>query len=130
MVARMMASGVAALLAVSAFGQGNFVVRDYPPEDLSMWHGRRLPWYTADKLEKFRSLCLEAYAMFCDLVISGIVGFLPRADGTFDVKPLAPREWEWYSLKNLRHCGHVVDIDYSRGQGLVVNVDGKAVQTR
>jgi len=70
------------------------------------------------------------HSSFCDLVISGIVGFLPRADGTFDVKPLAPREWEWYSLKNLRHCGHVVDIDYRRGQGLVVNVDGKAVQTR
>jgi hypothetical protein len=53
-----------------------------------------------------------------------------NADGTFDVKPLAPREWEWFSLKNLRHCGHVVDIDYRRGRGLVVKVDGKTVLAR
>ena len=70
------------------------------------------------------------HSTFCDLVISGLVGFLPHADGTFDVKPLAPREWEWFTLKNLRHCGHVVEIDYRRARGLVVKVDGKIAQMR
>ena len=65
------------------------------------------------------------HSTFCDLVISGLVGFMPHADGTFDLRPLAPREWEWFSLRNLHHCGHVVNVDYARTVGLSVVVDGK-----
>ena len=69
------------------------------------------------------------HSTFCDLVISGLVGFVPHADGTFDVKPLAPREWEEFSLHNLHHCGHVVDIVYSKANGLSVAIDGKDRET-
>ena len=36
-----------------------------------------------------------------------------------------PHEWEWFSLRNLHHCGHVVDIDYARTNGLSVTVNGQ-----
>lgn len=65
------------------------------------------------------------HSTFCDLVISGLVGFVPHADGTFDIKPLAPREWEWFSLRNLHHCGHVVDIEYNKAKGVSIVVDGQ-----
>ena len=36
-----------------------------------------------------------------------------------------PHEWEWFSLRNLHHCGHIVDIDYTRATGLSVTVNGQ-----
>lgn len=60
------------------------------------------------------------HSTFCDLVISGLVGFIPHSDGTYDLRPLAPKGWESFSLHNLRHCGRILDIDYSRTRGLVV----------
>lgn len=93
--------------------------RDYPPEDLSMWHSRRLPWYTADKLEKFRSLCLEAYAMDDSpsvrqriaIAISGVDGRLfdiyrciygkdELAAARFKENKWATKEWATYEVSD------------------------------
>jgi len=89
------------------------------------WISRTIILNTPEMRERFAKERGKDYnhSTFCDLVISGLVGFVPHADGTFDVKPLAPREWESFSLRNLRHCGHVVDIVYAREGGLSVAVD-------
>ena len=91
------------------------------------WISRTIILNTPKMRERFAKERGRDYnhSTFCDLVISGLVGFLPHADGTFDVKPLASREWEWFSLRNLRHCGHVVDIEYAKASGLSVMVYGK-----
>ena len=72
------------------------------------------------------------HSTFCDLVISGLCGLVPRSDGLVDVRPLAPRTWPYFALEGVRYHGHEVsvhwDLDgtrYGLGRGLTVTVDGK-----
>ena len=68
------------------------------------------------------------HSTFCDLVVSGIVGFLPNGADGFTVDPLCPEKWDWFILDNLRYRGHDVSIRWHRGHGgLVVKVDGREV---
>lgn len=54
------------------------------------------------------------HSTFCDLVITGLCGFRPRADGRYEVKPLAPAAWGWWSLDNVSYCGKYVSVRYDR----------------
>ena len=65
-----------------------------------------------------------------DLVISGLVGFVPKGAEGFVVDPLFPASWDYLVLENLRYHGHDVDIRWQRGKGLCVLVDGKEVAQR
>ena len=67
------------------------------------------------------------HSTFCDLVISGVVGFVPEGPSGFDVDPLADPDWDYFTLEGLRYRGHDVSIRYMRGKGLTVEVDGKTV---
>lgn len=67
------------------------------------------------------------HSTFCDLVISGLVGFIPMGNDGFAVNPLCPREWDCFSLDNLRYRGHNVSIRWKRGEGMVVIVDDEIV---
>lgn len=67
------------------------------------------------------------HSSFCDLVITGIVGFTPDGKGGFTVNPLADPSWDWFTLENLRWRGHDIDIRYLRGEGLTVTVDGETM---
>ena len=67
------------------------------------------------------------HSTFCDLVVTGLCGFVPREDGKMEVKPLAPPEWDWWCLDGVRYQGRDVTIlydkygtRYGRGTGLVV----------
>ena len=72
------------------------------------------------------------HSTFCDLVISGLVGIVPREDDTFELDPLLPDDaWDWFCLDNVTYHGRKVTIiwdrngeHYQRGTGLVVFVDG------
>ena len=73
------------------------------------------------------------HSTFCDLVIGGLCGFVPRLDGKVEVKPLAPAEWDWWCVDGIRYHGHDITVlfdrdgtRYRRGKGLVTLVDGKA----
>ena len=70
------------------------------------------------------------HSTFCDLVISGLVGFIPNGAKEFAVEPLCPRTWDYFVLEDLRYRGHDVDIRWQRGKGLEVSVDGKPVASR
>ena len=72
------------------------------------------------------------HSTFCDLVIAGLCGFVPQADGSLVVKPLAPAEWDWWCVDGIRYRGRDVTIlfdrdgtRYNRGKGLVTLVDGE-----
>ena len=70
------------------------------------------------------------HSTFVDLVVTGLVGFIPTPDG-FTVDPLASPTWDYFALENLRYRGHDVSIRYRRKrEGLVVEVDGREVARR
>ena len=78
------------------------------------------------------------HSTFCDLVITGLCGLRPRADGTLEVRPLVPaNEWKYFCLDNVLYHGHNISIVWDRdgsryhaGSGLSVYVDGTLVARR
>ncbi len=71
---------------------------------------------------------------FCDLVITGIVGLIPREDDDLELHPLAPNQWEYFAIDHLIYRGHRISIAwdkfgsrYKLGKGLHVLVNGKRV---
>ena len=69
------------------------------------------------------------HSTFCDLVISGLVGFLPNGAEGFAVDPLVPESWDYFALDDLRYRGHDISIKYLVGS-MSVMVDGRIVATR
>jgi hypothetical protein len=74
---------------------------------------------------------------YVDLVITGIAGLRPRADDTLEVNPLAPEDWTYFALDDVRYHGHNVAIvwdrdgsRYHRGAGLTLLSDGRAIGHR
>lgn len=75
------------------------------------------------------------HSTFADLLITGVIGLQPRADGIVEITPLLPDgTWDWFCLDGVKYHGHLLTIfwdkdgsHYSRGQGLAVLVDGKEI---
>ena len=78
------------------------------------------------------------HSTFADLVITGVVGLRPQADGSIVVNPLVPAgKWNYFCLDNVNYHGHTVTIMYDKdgqryhqGKGLQIFVDGKLVAKR
>ena len=76
-----------------------------------------------------------SHSTFCDLVIAGLVGFVPRPDSVVVVDPLIPAEaWDWFCLDNVSYHGRVLTVlwdrtgeKYHKGKGLRVFADGKEI---
>ncbi len=72
------------------------------------------------------------HSTFCDLVIRGLVGLVPRDDDTIVVDPLIPADaWDWFCLDNVPYHGRTLTVlwdrtgeKYHRGRGLLVFADG------
>jgi len=75
------------------------------------------------------------HSTFCDLVINGLVGLVPREDNTVVVDPLIPADaWDWFCLDNVVYHGRTLTIlwdrtgeRYHKGKGLHVFADGAEV---
>ena len=75
------------------------------------------------------------HSAFCDLVITGLVGLIPRDDNVIEINPLVPPDtWEWFVLDGLFYHGKAITIlwdetgeKYKRGKGLFIIVDGKEI---
>lgn len=75
------------------------------------------------------------HSTFADLLITGVVGLVPRADDTVEVWPLLPEgTWDWFCLDGVKYHGHVLTIiwdktgeHFQRGQGLTVWAGGKQI---
>ena len=78
------------------------------------------------------------HSTYNDLVITGICGLRPRADGSIVVNPLLPKyEWPYFCLDGVSYRGHFLTIvwdadgqHYHQGRGLTLMVDGKPVANR
>jgi hypothetical protein len=78
------------------------------------------------------------HSTFCDLVIWGLVGIVPRNDDEVEVDPLVPDDaWDWFCLDGVRYHGHELTIvwdrtggRYKRGAGLTIFVDGQRIAQR
>ncbi|MBR6180670.1 MAG: six-hairpin glycosidase [Prevotella sp.] len=72
------------------------------------------------------------HSTFNDLVITGIAGLRPQADGSIIVNPLLPRnKWAYFCLDGIRYHGHTLTIiwdsngqRYHQGSGLTLLIDG------
>ncbi len=75
------------------------------------------------------------HSTFADLIIRGLVGVVPRADGVVEINPLVTGDaWRWFCLDRVPyHGGHLSiqwDRDgtrYHRGSGLQIFVNDKLV---
>ena len=73
------------------------------------------------------------HSSFCDLVITGLIGLVPRADDTIELSPLLPPgAWDYFCLDNVSYHGRTLTITwdrtgerYQRGAGLSIAMDGK-----
>jgi hypothetical protein len=75
------------------------------------------------------------HSTFADLVITGVVGLVPRVDNTVEIFPLLPQGlWDYFCLDGVNYHGHTLTIlwdkdgsHYHHGAGLVVLADGKEI---
>ena len=78
------------------------------------------------------------HSTFADIVITGLVGLRPQADGSIAVNPLGPADnWDYFCLDGIRYHGKMLTIvwdrdgqHYRQGQGLTLMVNGKTVANR
>lgn len=75
------------------------------------------------------------HSTFADLVITGVVGLVPRADNSVEIFPLLPDDvWNYFCLDGVNYHGHTLTIiwdkdgtRYHRGKGLIVFADSKEI---
>jgi hypothetical protein len=67
------------------------------------------------------------HSAYCDLIVTGLIGVRPRADGILELNPLAPESWDYFALEGLPYKDNVLTIvwdrtgtRYNKGQGLTV----------
>jgi hypothetical protein len=55
------------------------------------------------------------HSTFCDLVISGLVGIVPRADQKIELHPLLPENtWDWFCLQDVPYHAQSLTITWDR----------------
>ena len=100
--------------------------------DKMEWISRKIILETPSMLKNFPKERGKDYnhSSFCDLVINGLVGFLPKGAAGFEVDPLFPASWDHCVLENVRYRGHDVDVRWNRAtKTFAVSVDGTVAQT-
>jgi len=71
------------------------------------------------------------HSTFCDLVITGAAGIVPREDNVLEIFPLLPEKWNYFCLDGVHYHNHLISIVWDRtgtryGQkGFRVYVDKK-----
>ena len=78
------------------------------------------------------------HSTYNDLIITGICGLRPQADGSIVINPLVPKDaWPYFCLDGIRYRGHALTIiwdqdgqHYHQGSGLTLLVDGQPVASR
>jgi hypothetical protein len=103
--------------------------------DTGEWLARKImlgwerPGKQADRGEHYN------HSAYCDLIITGLVGFQPRGDELIEVRPLLPEgTWDYFCLDGLCYHGRKLTILYDRtgaryhkGAGLRIFADGEIV---
>jgi mannosylglycerate hydrolase MGH1-like protein/glycosyl hydrolase family 65 len=105
---------------------GKPTIGEYHDETTGKW------LITGPKEERSR---FYNHSTFNDLVISGLVGIVPRADNVVVVDPLLPADaWDWFCLDGVDYHGCNLTIfwdragkRYQRGKGLVILANGQEI---
>lgn len=86
-------------------------------------HDPYRPCWTVDREEGRHYF----HSSYCDLIITGLAGIVPREDDVFQLHPLFPENWPYMALENLRYHGRDLSIywdadgsRYGLGAGLTV----------
>ncbi|WP_197526982.1 MGH1-like glycoside hydrolase domain-containing protein [Pirellulimonas nuda] len=115
--------------ATSHQQDGKTYIGEYCDETTGAW------LITGPKAQRSR---FYNHSTFCDLVIGGLVGLVPRSDNTIEVSPLLPSGvWEWFCLDGVPYHGHSITViwdksgeRYGRRAGLTVWCDGEQLANR
>lgn len=75
------------------------------------------------------------HSTFCDLVIGGLVGIVPRADDVLEIHPLLPdHAWDYFCVQDVPYHGRRITVcwdragqRYQRSAGLTVLCDGRPI---
>jgi len=54
------------------------------------------------------------HSTFCDMVITGVAGLVPRPDNLLEVAPLLPETWDYFCLDAVRYRNHLITIVWDR----------------
>jgi hypothetical protein len=114
------------IYAASHITDGKPYLGEYHDEKTGAW------LITGPKAERSRDY---NHSTFCDLVITGLVGLVPRDDNTVEVDPLIPENtWPYFCLDNVPYHGQTLTIiwdqtgtHYNRGKGLTIFANGQQV---
>ena len=67
-------------------------------------------------------------------VITGLLGFVPRADDTVEISPIIPSNWTYFAIENVPYHGHLITVlydkdgsRYNKGSGLSIFCDGETI---
>ena len=67
-------------------------------------------------------------------VITGLLGFIPRADDYVQIDPIVPKNWTYFALENVPYHGHLITVLYDKngdrynsGKGLSIWCDGTKI---
>lgn len=71
------------------------------------------------------------HSSFNDLLITGLIGIIPRDDNTLEIKPLAPPSWHYFALSDIPYKDHLINViwdrdgsRYKKGKGLRLFANG------
>jgi hypothetical protein len=75
------------------------------------------------------------HSAFCDLVVAGLCGLVPRPDNVVEVHPLLPDDtWDWFCLDNVPYHGRIITVlwdrtgnKYGKGRGLHIYANGRQI---
>ncbi|MFI1773475.1 MGH1-like glycoside hydrolase domain-containing protein [Thalassobellus citreus] len=74
------------------------------------------------------------HSSYVDLIISDLIGIKPQANDSIIIKPLVPKEWDYFSLDNVFYHGHNISVvwdktgeKYNQGKGFRLLSDGKTI---
>ena len=103
---------------------GKPYIGEYHDEQTGEW------LITGPKAERSRHY---NHSTFNDLIITGLVGVVPRADDVVEIDPLLPPDaWDWFQLADVPYHGHLLTIAWDRtgkryghGPGLSIRVNGR-----
>jgi hypothetical protein len=103
---------------------GRAYVAEAANPDNDSWAGHDTPYHSEHYF----------HSAYVNLVITGVVGLRPRADDSVVVNPLAPPDWSYFALDDVRYHRRRLSIlwdrdgtRYGRGRGLMVFADDRLV---
>jgi len=92
--------------------------------DNGSWEGHDTPYHSEHYF----------HSAYVNLAITGLVGLRPRADDSVEVNPLAPRDWPYFALDDVRYHGLRLTVlwdrdgtRYRRGRGLMILANGQVI---